>query len=128
MSNVPSDLKYTESHEWVRLEADGTVTTGITDHAQKTLGDLVFVELPQVGTTAEAGGAIGVVESVKAASDIYAPLGGEVIAVNEELSSSPEIVNDDPYGDAWIYKMKLSNKADLDNLLSADAYTKLIAE
>ena len=128
MSNVPSDLKYSEDHEWVRVEADGTATVGITDHAQKTLGDIVFVEMPEVGKKFEAGEPVGVVESVKAASEIFTPVGGEIIAFNEDVSESPEMVNDDPYGDAWIYKIKLSNKADLDKLLSPDAYAKLIAE
>lgn len=126
MSNVPGDLKYTSDHEWVRVESDGTVTVGITDHAQKQLGDVVFVELPEVGKKFEASEPVGVIESVKAASDIFAPVGGEVIAANQDLSDTPETVNDDPYGDAWIYKMKLSNKADLNNLLSPDAYTKLL--
>ncbi|OWJ65519.1 glycine cleavage system protein GcvH [Inquilinus limosus] len=128
MSNVPNDLKYSEDHEWVRVEADGTATVGITDHAQKTLGDIVFVEMPEVGKKFEAGEPIGVVESVKAASDIFTPVGGAIIAFNEDVSESPEMVNDDPYGDAWIYKIKMSNKADLDKLLSPDAYAKLIAE
>lgn len=128
MSNVPSDLKYSEDHEWVRVEADGTATVGITDHAQKTLGDIVFVEMPEVGKKFEAGEPIGVVESVKAASEIFTPVGGAIIAFNEDVSESPEMVNDDPYGDAWIYKIKMSNKADLDKLLSPDAYAKLIAE
>ena len=128
MSNVPSDLKYSQDHEWVRLEADGTATVGITDHAQTTLGDIVFVEMPEVGKKVEAGEPVGVVESVKAASEIFTPVGGEVIAFNEEVSESPELVNDGPYGDGWIYKIKLSNKSDLDKLLSPDAYAKLIAE
>lgn len=128
MSNVPSDLKYSEEHEWVRVEADGWATVGITDHAQTTLGDIVFIELPEVGKTFEAGDPVGVVESVKAASDIYTPVGGEIIAANEEISETPELANEDPYGEGWIYKIRLSNKSDLDKLLSPDAYAKLIAE
>ena len=128
MSNVPSDLKYTEDHEWVRVESDGTATVGITDHAQKTLGDIVFVEMPQVAQKFEAGEPVGTVESVKAASEIFTPVGGEITAFNEDVSDSPETVNEDPYGDGWIYRIKLSNKSDLNNLLSPDAYAKLIAE
>jgi glycine cleavage system H protein len=105
MSNVPADLKYTDEHEWVRTEADGTLTVGITDHAQSTLGDIVFLELPQVGKSVNAGDAVGVVESVKAASDIYAPVSGEVVAINEEATDSPEGVNGDAYG-VWLFKLK----------------------
>lgn len=108
MSDIPADLRFAESHEWARLEADGTVTVGISDHAQEALGDVVFVELAEVGAQFKAEGQAGVVESVKAASDIYAPIAGEVIAVNEELSGSPELLNSDPYG-AWIFKLKPSN-------------------
>ena len=121
MSNVPAELRYAASHEWSRLEADGSVTVGITDHAQQALGDVVFVELPEVGKSLAAGDAAGVVESVKAASDIYAPLAGEVIAVNEALADAPESVNSDPYG-AWFFKLKPANVADLDQLLDAAAY------
>lgn len=121
MSNVPAELRYASSHEWARLEADGSVTVGITDHAQEALGDVVFVELPEVGKTLGAGDAAGVVESVKAASDIYAPLAGEVIAVNEALADAPESVNSDPYG-AWFFKLKPASVADLDQLLDAAAY------
>ncbi|TSD83449.1 glycine cleavage system protein GcvH [Mycobacterium sp. KBS0706] len=128
MSNIPSDLKYSEDHEWVRVESDGSATVGITDHAQKTLGDIVFVEMPEVGKKPQAGDPVGVVESVKAASEIFTPVGGEITAFNEDVSDSPELVNEDPYGDGWIYKIKLSNKSDLDKLLSPDAYAKLIAE
>ncbi|EJT83884.1 glycine cleavage system protein H [Pseudomonas putida S11] len=103
MSNIPAELRFAESHEWARLEADGTVTVGISDHAQQALGDVVFVELAEVGKVFAAGDAAGVVESVKAASDIYAPVGGEVIAVNEELADSPELLNEEPY-DSWIFK------------------------
>lgn len=127
MSNVPADLRFAESHEWARLEADGSVTVGISDHAQEALGDVVFVELAEVGKVFEQGDAAGVVESVKAASDIYAPIGGEVIAVNEELGDSPESLNEDPYG-AWIFKLKPSNPAELDKLLDAAGYKKAIGE
>ncbi|MDA8481537.1 glycine cleavage system protein GcvH [Pseudomonas resinovorans] len=121
MSNIPAELRYAPSHEWARLEADGTVTVGITDHAQEALGDVVFVELPEVGKTLAAGQEAGVVESVKAASDIYAPIGGEVIAVNEGVSDAPESVNSDPYG-SWFFKLKPSNVAELDKLLDAASY------
>ena len=127
MSDIPADLRFAESHEWARLEADGTVTVGISDHAQEALGDVVFVELAEVGARFEAEGQAGVVESVKAASDIYAPIAGEVIAVNEELSGSPELLNTDPYG-AWIFKLKPSNPADLEKLLDAAGYKAAIGE
>ncbi len=127
MSDIPADLRFAESHEWARLEADGTVTVGISDHAQEALGDVVFVELAEVGAKFDAEGQAGVVESVKAASDIYAPVAGEVIAVNEELSGSPELLNSDPYG-AWIFKLKPSNPADLEKLLDAAGYKATIGE
>ncbi|SFP65550.1 glycine cleavage system protein GcvH [Pseudomonas sp. NFPP28] len=127
MSDIPADLRFAESHEWARLEADGTVTVGISDHAQEALGDVVFVELAEVGAQFDATGQAGVVESVKAASDIYAPVAGEVIAVNEELSGSPELLNSDPYG-AWIFKLKPSNPADLEKLLDAAGYKASIGE
>ncbi|MBD8236456.1 glycine cleavage system protein GcvH [Pseudomonas fluorescens] len=127
MSNIPADLRFAESHEWARLEADGTVTVGISDHAQEALGDVVFVELAEVGATFEAQGQAGVVESVKAASDIYSPIAGEVVAVNEELGGSPELLNSDPYG-AWIFKLKPNDKADLDKLLDAAGYKAAIGE
>ena len=127
MSDIPAELRFAESHEWARLEADGTVTVGISDHAQEALGDVVFVELTEVGKTFAAGDQSGVVESVKAASDIYAPIGGEVIAINEELGANPELLNTDPYG-AWIFKLKPSNTADLDKLLDAEAYKAAIGE
>ena len=122
MSNIPADLKYMDSHEWVRVEADGTVTIGITDFAQEQLGDVVFVELPEVDMEVEIGQEIAVVESVKAASDIYAPLSGKVIAVNEQLVDAPELTNEDSYGKAWFFKMELSNPDELDNLLDAEGY------
>ncbi|KGM34753.1 glycine cleavage system protein GcvH [Inquilinus limosus] len=128
MSNTPSDLRYSEDHEWVRVEADGTATVGITDHAQATLGDIVFVELPEVGRKVSAHDPVGVVESVKAASDIFTPVSGEIVAANQELADGPETVNEEPYGDGWIFKLKLSDKSELDKLLSPDAYAKLIAE
>ncbi|NWA40198.1 glycine cleavage system protein GcvH [Pseudomonas reactans] len=127
MSDIPADLRFAESHEWARLEADGTVTVGISDHAQEALGDVVFVELAEVGAQFDAAGQAGVVESVKAASDIYAPVAGEVIAVNEELSGSPELLNSDPYG-AWIFKLKPKNPADLEKLLDAAGYKAAIGE
>ncbi|MES2264904.1 MAG: glycine cleavage system protein GcvH [Pseudomonadota bacterium] len=119
--NIPADLKYTESHEWVRLEADGTLTVGITEYAQDALGDIVFVELPKVGTVYTAGDDAAVVESVKAASDIYAPLSGEVIAVNDDVVNSPESINTDAYA-AWLFKIKPSDVSALDGLLDAAAY------
>ena len=125
--NVPAELKYTESHEWVRSEPDGTLTVGITDHAQEALGDLVFVELPAVGRKAKAGEAVAVVESVKAASDIYAPVAGEVIAVNSQVVEAPETVNADAYAH-WLYKLKPENAGELGKLLDAAAYTKLVGE
>jgi len=122
MSNIPADLKYVASHEWIRLESDGTVTVGITDFAQDQLGDVVFVELPEVDSEVTADQDIAVVESVKAASDTFAPLAGKIIAVNDDLADAPEKVNEDPYGDAWFFKMELSDTADLDKLLDADGY------
>ncbi|WP_339338687.1 glycine cleavage system protein GcvH [uncultured Oceanicoccus sp.] len=123
MSNTPSELKYASSHEWARLEDDGTVTVGITHHAQEALGDVVFVENPELGANLAAGDEAGVVESVKAASDIYAPVAGEVIAVNEVLEEEPETVNSDPYHDGWFYKLKPSDISELENLLSAEDYS-----
>ncbi len=122
MSNVPSDLKYVASHEWLKLEADGTITVGITDHAQDALGDVVFVELPEVGSHVEVDAEIAVVESVKAASDVYAPISGEIVEINEELVDSPELANEDPYGKAWFFKIKPANPADYDSLMSAEEY------
>ncbi len=123
MSNEnPSEFKYTKTHEWVRDNGDGTVTIGITEHAQELLGDVVFVELPEVETTLTEEENCGVIESVKAASDMYAPLAGEVTEVNEELDAEPELINSAPFGEGWIFSMKLNDMADLDNLLSADDY------
>ncbi len=125
--NVPADLKYTKSHEWVRLEADGTVTIGITDHAQEALGDIVFLDLPEAGRAVNAGEECAVVESVKAASDIYAPLAGEVIARNDAVLDAPESVNQDAYA-AWLFKLKPADAAQLNGLLDAAAYTKVAEE
>jgi glycine cleavage system H protein len=123
---LPQDLRYTHSHEWVRRESDGTVAIGITDHAQELLGDIVFVETPQAGRKVAAGEAIGVVESVKAASDIYAPIAGEVVAANAELAAAPEKVNEDAFA-AWMFRIKPANPADVDKLLDAAAYEKAAA-
>lgn len=122
MSNIPADLKYVASHEWLKLEDDGIITVGITDHAQGLLGDVVFVELPEVGRTVSADEEIAVVESVKAASDVYAPIAGEIVEINDELVDSPELANEDPYGKAWFFKIKPANVADYDDLLSAEEY------
>lgn len=128
MSDVPSELRYTKSHEWIRDEGDGTVTIGITDHAQELLGDLVFVELPEVGADLTAGDACCVVESVKAASDVYAPLTGEVLEVNEVLADSPEIINDSAFDDGWLFKIQLASEVELEELMDADAYEAEIAD
>lgn len=128
MSDIRAELKYLPSHEWVRIEADGTATVGITDHAQEALGDVVFVDAPEVDSEVSANEEAGVVESVKAASDIYSPISGDVIEVNEVLVDSPEIVNSSPYDDGWFYKIKPSDLSELDALLSADEYVKIIEE
>ncbi|MEH6627469.1 MAG: glycine cleavage system protein GcvH [Motiliproteus sp.] len=125
MSNIPAELKYVSSHEWVRVEGDGTVTIGVTDHAQDQLGDVVFVELPEVGTILSISDDLGVVESVKAASDLYAPISGEVVGVNEALDESPESVNSDPYGDGWFVKLKIEDESELEGLLSAEGYAEV---
>jgi glycine cleavage system H protein len=127
MSSIPSDLKYLKSHEWVRVEADGTVTVGISDHAQDALGDLVFVDVPEVGAKLGAGEAAAVVESVKAASDVYTPVSGEVIASNDSLEGTPELVNQDPYGAGWLFKIRPSNSGELGQLLDAQAYGQVVA-
>lgn len=128
MSDIPAELRFAESHEWARLEADGSITVGISDHAQEALGDVVFIELPELGKELAAGDAAGVVESVKAASDIYSPVSGEVVAVNEALGDEPEALNNTPY-ESWIFKIKPSNaSADLDRLLDAAGYKELIGE
>lgn len=128
MSNVPNELKYSREHEWLRKEADGVWTVGITEHAQELLGDMVFVDLPEVGAVFGAGDDCAVAESVKAASDIYAPISGEIVAVNEDLQTSPELVNSEPYGDGWILKIKASDESEIDALLDADAYSALLED
>jgi glycine cleavage system H protein len=128
MSNVPSDLKYVTSHEWIRVEDDGSVTVGITDHAQELLGDVVYVELPDVDSDVALDDEIAVVESVKAASDIYAPLSGTIIEVNEALEDAPETVNSSCYDDGWMFKMKPSELSELDNLLDGEAYAAEIED
>ncbi len=125
MSEIPADLLYRESHEWVRYDEDGTATVGISDHAQAQLGDMVFVEVPEPGMSYEQGDACAVVESVKAASDVYAPLTGEVIEANSALEDSPELVNTDPYGDGWLFRMQVAEPAELKGLLNAKAYAEL---
>lgn len=125
MSEIPAELKYASSHEWARLEDDGTVTVGITDHAQDALGDVVYVEHPEVDQQVAAQAEAGVVESVKAASDIYAPISGTVIETNGALEDAPETVNQDPYGDGWFFKLKPDDIAQLDDLLDADAYAEV---
>lgn len=122
MSNVPADLRYAKSHEWLKLEGDGTAAIGITDYAQNSLGDITYVQLPKVGATLTAGQAFGVVESVKAASDLYAPVSGEVVAVNAALDNAPESVNRSPYGDGWMLKIKVANAAEAEALMDAGAY------
>lgn len=126
MSNVPGDLKYTKSHEWVRIEGDGTLVIGITDHAQDLLGDMVYVEVPDVGRSLEAEEACAVVESVKAASDVYSPVSGQVTAANAALADSPETVNSDPYGDGWLMKLAPTERDELNQLMDAEAYEALL--
>lgn len=128
MSNIPSELKYATSHEWVRNEGDGIVTVGITEHAQELLGDMVFVELPEVGESVSTGDDVAVAESVKAASDIYAPVSGEIVEVNEDLEDSPELVNSDAFGDGWMFKIKLEDESELASLLDAEGYENSIDE
>lgn len=128
MSDLPGDLLYTSEHEWLRREDDGTVTVGITDHAQAALGDLVYVELPELETDVESGGDMAVVESVKAASDVYAPIDGTVVAVNEALGDDPEKINADPYGEGWIVRLRPSGDIDQAGLLDPDAYQQLLDE
>ncbi|MBX3725797.1 MAG: glycine cleavage system protein GcvH [Xanthomonadales bacterium] len=126
MSEIPGDLKFLKSHEWARLDDEGLVTIGISDHAQGLLGDLVYVELPRVGDTVDAGNGCAVVESVKAASDVYSPVSGEVVAVNAALSDKPETINEDAYGEGWILVVRPSDPAELEDLLDPDAYADLI--
>jgi len=125
VSSFPDNLKYAATHEWVRVEADGTYTVGITDHAQELLGDIVFIELPEEGASVSAQQEISVVESVKAASDIYAPVSGKIVAINKALIDSPEVVNTSPYGDGWFCRIQPANVAELDALLDADGYAKI---
>ncbi|NIP17684.1 MAG: glycine cleavage system protein GcvH [Xanthomonadales bacterium] len=128
MSNVPQELKYTQTHEWISTEPDGTMRIGVTDHAQEALGDLVFVELPAVGDEIDQGDSCAVVESVKAASDIYTPITGEVVAVNEALEDDPGIINGDPYGDGWLFALAPSDASEADDLLDAEAYKESLDE
>jgi glycine cleavage system H protein len=127
MSEVPTELKFLSTHEWVLAE-DGIATVGVSDHAQELLGDLVYVELPETGSTVAAGDSVGVIESVKAASDTYAPISGEIIEVNSDLEDAPERINVDPYGDGWMYKMSIEDPEELENLLDADAYSESIID
>lgn len=128
MSEIPADLKYIETHQWVRVADDGTATVGITDFAQEQLGDVVYIGLPEVGETVRGGEEAGVAESVKSASDVFSPVTGEVIAINEALEEEPEIVNDDPYGEGWMFRVKLADKGELDGLMDADAYGESLAD
>ena len=128
MSNLPTELRYAASHEWARLEEDGSVVVGITDHAQDALGDVVFVELPEVGASVVMGSECSVVESVKAASDIYAPISGEILEVNEALEDAPETINTDPYGDGWMFRLRPDNEEQLNDLLDADGYAAEIED
>ena len=125
MSDIPGDLKFLSSHEWARIESDGTITIGISDHAQDLLGDIVFVELPEIGQSVDAENDTAIVESVKAASDIYSPLSGEVIEVNSLLEDQPEIINSSPYEEGWFYKLTPSDIGELDNLLSPEDYSEV---
>jgi glycine cleavage system H protein len=127
MSNVPVELKYTKDHEWINVLDDGNLMIGITEHAQDLLGDMVFIEVPEAGSKFEPGQACAVVESVKAASDVYCPIAGEIIEGNETLADAPETVNTDPFGEGWIFKLKPSNPADVETLMDADAYNELLA-
>ena len=126
MSNIPADLRYAKSHEWLKVAADGTATVGISDYAQNSLGDITFVQVPKVGTVLRAGETFGVVESVKAASDVYAPVAGTVVEVNKALDTNPEKVNQSPYGEGWMLKLKLANPAEAGSLLGSADYQKLI--
>ena len=126
MSNIPSDLKYAKSHEWLKVASDGTALVGITDYAQNSLGDITFIQLPKVGATLKAGETFGVVESVKAASDVYAPIGGTVVEVNKTLDANPEKVNSAPYSDGWMLKLKLTDGSEANALMSPEDYGKSI--
>lgn len=127
MSEIPSDLKYIETHQWVRVDADGTATVGITDFAQEQLGDVVYIGVPEMGATVNGGEEAGVAESVKSASDVFSPVTGEVIEINEKLEDEPEIVNEDPYGDGWMFRVKLADEGELEGLMDAAAYAELVA-
>lgn len=126
MKNIPHELKYSTTHEWLRTDDNGVITVGITDHAQDLLGDLVFVDLPQTGYKAGVGDEIGVVESVKAASDLYCPVSGEIVEINEALNDAPDLINIDPYGDGWIFKIRPTDVAEIKEFLDADAYTEMV--
>ena len=126
MSNIPAELRYASTHEWVRPEGDGTFTIGLSEHAQELLGDMVFIELPDVGAEVSAGDDIAVAESVKAASDVYAPISGEVVSVNEDLEDTPELVNSDPYGDGWLFRIKADDPEEFEALLDAEGYENSI--
>lgn len=128
MSNIPDDLKYTKTHEWLRFNDDGTVTVGVTDHAQEQLGDMVFIEIPEVGRTLAAAEECAVVESVKAASDVYSPAAGEIVEVNEALADSPQLINQDPYGEGWLFRLRPSESLAEDAFLNPQAYKALEAE
>lgn len=127
MSDIPADLKYTSTHEWIEDEGDGTIKVGITDHAQGLLGDMVYIELPEIGRSVGAGEECAVVESVKAASDVYSPVAGEIVEVNELLGDAPDLVNKDAFGDGWLFRVQLAENADLDDLLDAEGYAEAIA-
>lgn len=128
MNNIPQELKYTSTHEWIRTEEDGTYTIGITDHAQSLLGDMVFIELPEIGDEFETGEDCAVVESVKAASDIYTPITGEIIAINNELEDSPELVNNDPFHDGWLFTIKAADNCNLEDVIDSSAYEEIVHE
>lgn len=128
MSEMPANVKYIETHQWVRDDGDGTATVGITDFAQEQLGDVVYIGLPEVGATVNGGEEAGVAESVKSASDVFSPVTGEVLAINESLEDEPEKVNEDPYGDGWLFKVRLADTGELDSLLDAEAYAEKVAE
>ncbi|MDG2116613.1 MAG: glycine cleavage system protein GcvH [Porticoccaceae bacterium] len=128
MSDLPAELKYASSHEWARLDSDGTVVVGITDHAQEALGDIVYIELPEMGVAVDAGAEVAVVESVKAASDIYSPVTGEVVEINPVLEDEPETVNSNPYADGWLFRVKVASPDELEDMLDADGYQTVIEE
>lgn len=128
MSNIPKELRYTSTHEWVRAEGDGVFTIGITEHAQELLGDMVFIEVPEVGTGVATGDECAVVESVKSASDVYTPIAGEIVEVNEDLEDSPELVNSDAFGEGWLFKVKAEDPSEVDGLLDAEGYANAIEE